>query len=423
MKYLTDKKINISIIGLGYVGLPLSIEFAKKNNVCGFDIDKVRIENLIKAKDTTLEVSSKLIKNSNIKFTSNSNDLKNTDIFIVTIPTPVDSKKTPDLGMLKNATKTVAKNLKNKSIVVFESTVYPGCTEEICIPILEKYSKLKLNKNFSVGYSPERINPGDKLRSIRDISKVVSASNKNALEVLIRLYSQIIDKEVHAASSIKVAEASKIIENTQRDLNIGLMNELLTIFDKMNISNKEVLEAANTKWNFLDFKPGLVGGHCIGVDPYYLTYKSKKIGIKPNLISAARKINDSLHKFIAKKISKICIEHKLKKNILILGYAFKENCPDFRNTRVYHLINYLHKLGYKVKIHDPYINLNKKNFPFTSSSIDFHNDKIKYDIIFLAVPHNFYINRYKKIKRLLTSRGVIFDYKAKLNKSSKVIQF
>ena len=274
---MTDKKINISIIGLGYVGLPLSIEFAK-NNVCGFDIDKVRIENLIKAKDTTLEVSSKLLKNSNIKFTSNSYDLKNTDIFIITIPTPVDSKKIPDLSMLKNATKTVAKNLKNKSIVVFESTVYPGCTEEICIPILEKYSKLKLNKNFSVGYSPERINPGDKLRSIRDISKVVSASNKNALEVLIRLYSQIIDKEVHAASSIKVAEASKIIENTQRDLNIGLMNELLTIFDKMNISNKEVLEAANTKWNFFDFKPGLVGGHCIGVDPYYLTYKSKKLG-------------------------------------------------------------------------------------------------------------------------------------------------
>jgi UDP-N-acetyl-D-glucosamine/UDP-N-acetyl-D-galactosamine dehydrogenase len=423
MKYLANKKINISIIGLGYVGLPLAIEFAKKNNVCGFDINELRIKNLIQSNDVTLEVSAKSIKSSKIKFTSNSDNLKNTDIFILTIPTPVHINKIPDLSMLKNATKIVAKYLKNKSIVVFESTVYPGCTEEVCVPILEKYSNLKLNKNFSIGYSPERINPGDKSRSIRGISKVVSASNKDALKVLIKLYSQIIDKEVYAASSIKVAEASKIIENTQRDLNIGLMNELLTIFDKMNISNKEVLEAANTKWNFLNFSPGLVGGHCIGVDPYYLTYKSEKIGIKPNLISAARKINDNMHKFIGNKINRIRINLKLKKKILILGYGFKENCPDFRNTRVYHLIKYLKKMGYKINIHDPYIKLNTKEFPFTSSSIDFLKNKKKYDIVFLAVPHNFYLRRHKKIKKFLTTAGVIFDYKAKLAKSSKVIQF
>ena len=416
-------KKKISVIGLGYVGLPLAIEFAKKNIVNGFDINSDRIDNLKKSFDSTLEIEKKTLLKSKIYFTNNSDDLSDTDIFIVTIPTPVDKKKRPDLQMLKSATKTVAKYLKKKNIVIFESTVYPGCTEEICVPILEKYSQLSFNKDFFIGYSPERINPGDRTRSIRNISKVISASNIKTLNTLKKLYEQIIDTDVHLASSIKVAEASKIIENTQRDLNIGLMNELLIIFDKMNISNKEILEAANTKWNFLDFKPGLVGGHCIGVDPYYLTYKSKKIGIEPNLISAARKINDNLHKFLGNKIKNICKEFRLKKNILILGYTFKENCPDFRNTRVYHLINYLKKLGFKINLHDPYINSNKSKFVFNSILTNFKNNKKKYDLIFLAVPHDLYKKNKTNIKKLLKSNGKIFDYKSGLKKSKYVIQF
>jgi len=416
-------KKKISVIGLGYVGLPLAIEFAKKNIVNGFDINSDRIDNLKKSFDSTLEIEKKTLLKSKIYFTNNSDDLNDTDIFIVTIPTPVDKKKRPDLQMLKSATKTVAKYLKKKNIVIFESTVYPGCTEEICVPILEKYSQLSFNKDFFIGYSPERINPGDKVNTLTKIKKVVSGSDKKTKQTLKKIYGKIIKAGIHVADSIKVAEAAKVIENTQRDINIALINEFTQLFKKLKLNPKHVFDAAKTKWNFLDFKPGLVGGHCIGVDPYYLTYKSKKIGIKPNLISAARKINDNLHKFLGNKIKNICKEFRLKKNILILGYTFKENCPDFRNTRVYHLINYLKKLGFKINLHDPYINSNKSKFVFNSILTNFKNNKKKYDLIFLAVPHDLYKKNKTNIKKLLKSNGKIFDYKSGLKKSKYVIQF
>jgi len=365
-----DTDIKIAVVGLGYVGLPLAIELAKKFKVYGFDIKKQRVKNLNLNYDETSEVESKYLKKTSAILSYKEDILRNANVFIITVPTGIDKNNLPDLRLLKQSTKTILKYLKKKTLIIYESTVYPGCTEEICLPILKKNKKLIYNKDFFIGYSPERINPGDKKKNVTNITKIVSGSSREALQQIKHIYLKIVKSGVYEAPSIKIAEAAKVIENTQRDLNIGLMNELFVFFNKLQIPTKEVLKAASTKWNFLNFTPGLVGGHCIGVDPYYLTNKYKAVNLRPSIILSARKTNNNFHKFIVKKVSKIVKINKLsKKKILILGYSFKENCPDYRNTRVYHLIKLLQKKQYKVHIHDPYLAVNINNFPFKNFSI------------------------------------------------------
>jgi len=420
---LKKKDISIVVVGLGYVGLPIAIELAKNFKVYGFDVRKKRVKDLISNKDETCEIDSKILKKTKAIFSYKKEILKKANIFIVTIPTPVNKKNLPDLSLLKKATKMIAKNLKKKSLVIYESTVYPGCTEEVCLPILNRNNKLKYNKDFYIGYSPERINPGDKKKNISNIVKVVSGSSIEALDTIKYLYSKIVKSGIHIAPSIKIAEAAKIIENTQRDLNIGLMNELFLFFDKLKIPTKDVLNAACTKWNFLNFKPGLVGGHCIGVDPYYLTYKCKEVNFKPNIILSGRKINDNFHKFIADKSLNIIKNNNLKKKILILGYSFKENCPDYRNTRVFFLVKYLKKKKCNVHIHDPYFSKNADDISFKNLFINkLQNINAKYDLIILAVPHKEYLANQNMIIKLLSKKGMLYDFKAALKKNSKIIQ-
>ena len=420
---LKKKDIRIVVVGLGYVGLPIAIELAKNFKVYGFDVRKKRVKDLISNKDETCEITSKILKKTKVVFSYKKEILKKANIFIVTIPTPVNKKNLPDLSLLKKATKMIAKNLKKNSLVIYESTVYPGCTEEVCLPILNKNNKLKYNKDFYIGYSPERINPGDKKKKISNIVKVVSGSSIEALDTIKYLYSKIVKSGIHIAPSIKIAEAAKIIENTQRDLNIGLMNELFLFFDKLKIPTKDVLKAAGTKWNFLNFKPGLVGGHCIGVDPYYLTYKCKEVNFKPNIILSGRKINDNFHKFIADKSLSIIKNNNLKKKILILGYSFKENCPDYRNTRVFFLVKYLKKKKCNVHIHDPYFSKNTNDISFKNLFINkLQNTNQKYDLIILAVPHKEYLVNQNIMIKLLSKKGILYDFKAALKKNSKIIQ-
>ncbi len=337
------KEKTIAVIGLGYVGLPLAVEFGKKYPVICFDINKIRISELESGYDRTREVEKEsLLSSKNLKYTDQISELEKASIYIVTVPTPIDEAKQPDLTPVRKASETVGKTLKKGDIVVYESTVYPGCTEEICVPILEKMSGLKYNIDFYCGYSPERINPGDKVHTVTKIRKVVSGSTPEIAEELNQLYASIITAGTYLASSIKVAEAAKVIENSQRDLNIAFVNELALIFDRLGIDTTEVLEAAGTKWNFLPFRPGLVGGHCIGVDPYYLTYKAEMAGYLPQVILAGRRINDNMGIYIANKIVKLLIQkkHTIKDvNVLILGFTFKENCPDVRNTRVIDIVN------------------------------------------------------------------------------------
>lgn len=414
------KKI-ISVIGLGYVGLPLAVALSKKNNVIGFDVKKSRIQELKAFKDNTLEVSSHTLKASkNLTFSSSPSKIVGSDIFIATVPTPISSNNQPDLKLLKLACKTIGSSMKKGSIVVFESTVYPGCTEEVCIPILEKSSKLKFNKDFYVGYSPERINPGDKNHSIGDIVKIVSASNQASLDVLYTIYSDIIPAGLHVASSIKVAEAAKIIENTQRDINIALMNEFSLILKKLDIESKEVIEAAGSKWNFHKYHPGLVGGHCIGVDPYYLTYQAKKLGVNPRVILSGRRVNDSMHKEIANFfLNNISINAK---KVLILGATFKENCPDIRNSKIENFILEMNKNKITPHLHDPFLKKRpgfKGDFKFISKW-----PFSKYDGIFLAVPHQ----KFTKLKmstfiNTLKSDGIIFDFKSVLPRHKKVLSW
>jgi len=406
--------MTICVIGLGYVGLPLAVSFAEAYKVIGFDINERRINELNSSFDNTYEVSKQEIINSQITFTNSEEDLKNIDIFIVTVPTPVTADKKPDLSMLTNASELVGKKLSQDNIVVFESTVFPGCTEEICIPILEKESGLLLNKNFGVGYSPERINPGDKAHSFKTISKVISASDNSFLDKIEEIYSKVINAEIFRAKSIKVAEASKIIENTQRDINIALMNEFSTILSKMNIRTKDVLDAASTKWNFINFEPGLVGGHCIGVDPYYLAFKADKLGIKPKVILAGRETNNMMPNFI---IEKVLSEKNLSSpEVLILGLTFKENCPDIRNSKSFDLIRELNLKGIKPHISDIYINASD----LTNERIDadFIDNLEKhagcFDILFFLVPHDEYIEKgYSFFKTLLKADGYFFDLKSK----------
>ncbi len=340
------KSTKISIIGVGYVGLPLALAFSKKFSTVGFDLNKNRIDELKNGYDSFNDQKKKdLLKNTRLLFSSSTKDINSSDYFIITVPTPVNNQKIPDLKPLISASKIVGKNMKKKSIVIYESTVYPGCTEEVCVPLLEKYSGLKFNHDFFCGYSPERINVGDKKHRLENIKKIVSGSNINSLNKINSLYSNIIKAGVHKAETIKVAEAAKVIENTQRDLNIALVNEFSLIFDKLNIKTDQVLNAAATKWNFIKFSPGLVGGHCVGVDPYYLTYKAKKVGYNPKVILSGRKINDNMSKNVCDKILKLVRVNDIKRkpHLLILGYGFKENCSDIRNSKVIDLVNHFLK--------------------------------------------------------------------------------
>ena len=414
---LLDNKI--AIIGQGYVGLPLAVEFAKKGyEVYGYDINQRRIQELQSSKDQTREVEElelKSIKNK-IQFTSIIDDIKDASIYIVTVPTPIDDFKKPNLNPLKQATKSIGNLLDKGNIVIYESTVFPGCTEEECVPILEKISGLKYNEDFYCGYSPERVNPGDKNRKVYNIIKVTSGSNEKITNVIDKLYRSIIKAGTYKASSIKVAEAAKVIENTQRDLNISLMNELALIFDKMNIDTTEVLEAAGTKWNFLPFRPGLVGGHCIGVDPYYLTYKAESLGYYPEVILSGRRINDTMGVHIANKVIKLMVENDLKiKNskALVLGITFKENCPDIRNTRIVDVIEELKSFGIEVGVYDPYALKEEVRDVYEIELIDQINET--YEVIILAVGHDhFKTLNIKELKK--NKNSVVFDVKSFLSK-------
>ncbi|MEY5068550.1 MAG: hypothetical protein RLZ47_412 [Bacteroidota bacterium] len=355
---LKNKKI--AVIGLGYVGLPLAVEFGKKHQVLGFDINQKRVEELISGYDCTLEIDEEQLKQSHgLQFSADAELLKTCQVFIITVPTPIDKHNNPDISLLVKASQTVAGALKKGDVVIYESTVYPGCTEEDCVPILEKYSGLKFNQDFFCGYSPERINPGDKEHTISKILKVTSGSTPDAAQAINDLYASIITAGTHLASSIKVAEAAKVIENAQRDINIAFVNELALIFNRLGIDTHEVLQAAGTKWNFLKFKPGLVGGHCIGVDPYYLAQKAQAVGYYPEILLAGRRLNDGMSSFISNEILKGIIDRDSKikgSKVLILGITFKENCPDIRNSKVIDIYLQLHDFGLEVTIIDPWAN-------------------------------------------------------------------
>lgn len=408
----------IGIIGLGYVGLPLAVEFGKVMEVVGFDINQERINELKKGFDRTKEVESDELKSSKkLTYSSDLQDLKSANYFIVTVPTPVDEYKKPDLSPLISASKTVGGVLKKGDIVIYESTVYPGCTEEDCVPILEKVSGLKFNVDFFCGYSPERINPGDKQHRVTTIKKVTSGSTPEVAEKVDQLYKKIITVGTHKASSLKVAEAAKVIENAQRDINIAFVNELALIFDRMGIDTQEVLEAAGTKWNFLPFRPGLVGGHCIGVDPYYLTHKAESVGYHPEVIIAGRRINDNMGAHIAGKVIKLMAQHELpihKSNILMLGITFKENCPDIRNSKVVDVIRELQSFGTTVEVYDPQADAEEVRHEYGLSLIS-KPDK-KYHAIVLAVSHEeFKSLDWNSIKE---PNSVVYDVKGFLKKSS-----
>jgi UDP-N-acetyl-D-galactosamine dehydrogenase len=385
------KNKKIALIGLGYVGLPLAVEFGKKRAVIGFDINQTRINDLKNSVDLTLETTSEELKDaSHLSYTANLNDIKDCSIFIVTVPTPIDKYKRPNLTPLEKASESIGSILKKGDIVIYESTVYPGATEEVCVPILEQQSGLKFNKDFYCGYSPERINPGDKKHRVTTIKKVTAGSTpKIAIEV-DNLYLEIIIAGTYKASSIKVAEAAKVIENTQRDVNIALINELALIFNKLDIDTESVLEAAGTKWNFLPFRPGLVGGHCIGVDPYYLTHKAIEVGYNPEMILAGRRLNDNMGSYVADQVSKLMTKnriHVVDANILIMGLTFKENCPDLRNTRVVDLVKEFDGFNCHVDVYDPWINKDEALHEYNIRPID-KPIKGKYDAIILAVSHD-----------------------------------
>jgi UDP-N-acetyl-D-glucosamine/UDP-N-acetyl-D-galactosamine dehydrogenase len=406
----------IGIIGLGYVGLPLSVEFGKVMPVVGFDINKERIEQLKKGIDRTREVEAEELKEATmLSYSHDLEELRSANYFIVTVPTPVDEYRKPDLRPLISASKTVGAVIKKGDIVIYESTVYPGCTEEDCVPLIEQVSGLKYNVDFFCGYSPERINPGDKLHRVTTIKKVVSGSTPEIADKVDHLYKKIITAGTYRASSIKVAEAAKVIENAQRDINIAFVNELALIFDKMGIDTHEVLEAAATKWNFLPFKPGLVGGHCIGVDPYYLTYKAESLGYHPEVILAGRRINDNMGAHIASNIIKLMAQHQLPvygSDVLVLGITFKENCPDIRNSKVVDVIHELKSYGTNVDIYDPQADNEEVEEEYGLSLIP--QPKKKYNAIVLAVGHTEFMTLdWQAIKH---DKTVVYDVKGFLNK-------
>lgn len=409
-----DKKI--AIIGLGYVGLPLAVEFGKKYHTIGFDINEKRINELKNGYDLTLEVDKDQLQSSALLyFTTDKNELKQADIYIVTVPTPIDKNKKPDLNPLIKSSETVGSVLSQGNIVIYESTVFPGCTEEVCVPILEEKSGLKFNRDFYCGYSPERINPGDKQHTVTTIRKVTSGSNPEIATEVDTLYSSIITAGTYKAQSIKVAEAAKVIENCQRDINIAFVNELSLIFEKLEIDTSEVLEAAGTKWNFLPFRPGLVGGHCIGVDPYYLTYKAQELGYTPEVILSGRRINDAMGAYVAKRVVKSLIDRDctLKgARVLMLGVTFKENCPDIRNSRAVDVYEELVDFGLEVEVFDPWANTEEVKEEYGIELI--RKPGGQYEAIILAVSHKEFedlnINEYKTIN------SVVFDIKSFLPK-------
>ena len=406
------EKIKIAIIGQGYVGLPLAIEFGKKYNTIGFDIDKKRIFELKKSIDKTKEASKEQIKSSkNLFFSSSLQEIKDCNIYIVTVPTPIDEYNQPDLLPLRNASKMISKLLKKNDIVIYESTVYPGCTEEFCVPILESKCNLSFNKDFFCGYSPERIVPGDKINTLTKIKKVTSGSNDEVAVFIDNLYNSIIDAGTFKASSIKVAEASKAIENAQRDVNISFVNELSLIFDKIGIDTQDVLDAAGTKWNFLKYKPGLVGGHCIGVDPYYLAYKAENVGYHPEVILSGRRVNDYMSSFVANKLIKMIVnsgKQILGSKVLGLGITFKENCPDIRNSKVADVYKELDEYGLDVDVYDYEADSDEV---FNTYGINLINEiKFKYDAILLAGPHKEFLKLdIKSLKK--NNDSIVYDLK------------
>lgn len=406
---------NIAIIGLGYVGLPLAVEFGKIFNCIGFDINQQRIDQLGQGHDHTLEISKEeLASAKKLKFSSNSADLKNCNIYIITVPTPIDQSKRPDLTPLINASALVGSVISKNDIVIYESTVYPGCTEEVCIPVVEEKSGLIFNQDFFAGYSPERINPGDKERRVTNIVKVTSGSTEEISLEVDALYQKIVTVGTHRASSIKVAEASKVIENTQRDVNIALINELAAIFSRLDISTEDVLEAAGTKWNFLPFRPGLVGGHCIGVDPYYLVHKAELAGYHPEIISASRRINDNMGTNVATRVMHLMTQkriHIVDSRILILGLAFKENCPDLRNTRILDIVDALVTANANVDIYDPWVSREEAKNEYGIDLIE-KLEPSSYDAIIVAVAHKeFKTMEVSYIRSLTRDNGIIFDIK------------
>lgn len=418
---IKNKNEKISIVGLGYVGMPIAVAFSEKVNVIGFDISKEKIELYKNGFDPTKEVGDEVIKNSTVEFTSDEKKLKEAKFHIIAVPTPIKDDKTPNLKPVLSASKTVGRNLTKGSIVVYESTVYPGVTEEECIPILERESGLKCGVDFKVGYSPERINPGDKIHRLETIVKVVSGMDKESLEEIANVYELVIDAGVYKAESIKVAEAAKVIENSQRDINIAFMNELSIIFDKLDIDTNAVLKAAGTKWNFLNFTPGLVGGHCIGVDPYYLTYKAEQTGYHSQIILSGRKINDNMGKYVAENTVKKLIKANKQirgSKVAILGLTFKENCPDIRNTKVIDIINELKEYEIEVKVVDPEVDREEVKKEY---GLEIYNLEDLYDIdgIILSVPHesfnNITLNDLEKLYND-TENKVLIDVKSMFNK-------
>ena len=410
---MNNKKI--AVIGLGYVGLPLAVEFSKKREVIGLDVNKQRIDELKMGIDITGELSKQeLIGGLNISYTNNLDDIKNCTIFIVTVPTPIDKHKRPDLTPLEKSSTSIGKIIKKNDIVIYESTVYPGATEEVCVPILEQQSGLIFNKEFYCGYSPERINPGDKKHRIADVKKVTSGSTPEIATEIDELYKEIITACTHKTSSIKIAEAAKVIENTQRDLNIALINELALIFNKLGVDTESVLEAAGTKWNFLPFRPGLVGGHCIGVDPYYLTHKANEVGYHPEMILAGRKLNDNMGLYVTNEVSKIMTTKKIhmaNANILIMGLAFKENCPDHRNTRVIDLVKAFKSSNCNVDVYDPWVNKSQAISEYNIQLID-KPIKNNYDAIVIAVAHDeFKLLTEDQIRAFGKVNHVLYDIK------------
>ena len=412
-------ELKIAVIGLGYVGLPLAVEFGKKVPVVGFDIYQKRIDELKSGQDHTLEVSAEeLAQAQYLSYSANLEELKDCNFFIVTVPTPIDEFKQPDLSPLIKASTSIGKVLKQGDVVVYESTVYPGATEESCIPILEQVSGLTFNQEFFAGYSPERINPGDKLHRVTNILKITSGSTPEVADFVDEVYNLVIDAGTHKASSIKVAEAAKVIENTQRDVNIALINELAIIFNKLGIDTEDVLKAAGTKWNFLPFRPGLVGGHCIGVDPYYLTHKAQSLGIHPEIILAARRLNDRMGEYVATQLIKEMVKKRIQvvgSKILIMGLSFKENCPDIRNTKIVDMVKALKEYELDLDIYDPWVDSKEAELEYGLKPIHKLENK-KYDAIILAVAHDQFKNMcIQQFDDLGKEKYVLYDLKYILN--------
>lgn len=412
---MNAKDTRIAVIGLGYVGLPLAVEFGKIYPTTGFDINRSRIAALISGHDSTLEVDTAALESAaHLSYTTDVDKLKTCNIYIVTIPTPIDIHKRPDLSPLEKASETVGKVLSKDDIVIYESTVYPGATEEVCVPILEKHSGLTFNKNFYCGYSPERINPGDKEHRVTTIKKVTSGSTLEIADKVDALYRSIITAGTHKASSIKVAEAAKVIENTQRDINIALINELALIFRRLGIDTEEVLKAAGSKWNFLPFRPGLVGGHCIGVDPYYLTHKAMKVGYYPEIILTGRKLNDSMGKYVANEIINLMTKKRIQvvdSNILVMGLTFKEDCPDIRNTRVVDVVQELSGFHCNIEVYDPWIDKEESIREYGITPVE-QPEPGKYDAVIIAVAHHqFKAMGITAIRALGKKNHVLYDIK------------